>query len=233
MDVLVLDIGGTRVKVAASRAGEPQSFRSGPQLTPDALVSRVRSLTHGWTYDVVAIGYPGAVAGNSPAAEPGNLGAGWARFDFAQAFDCPVRVVNDAVLQALGAYESGRMLFLGLGTGVASALVTEHVVIPLELGCLPHVFGGTIVERLGKPALARDGKEAWRRAVLAILPLLRDSFAADYLVLGGGNAKQAGALPSHTRRGGNGDAFRGGFRLWEEVVEPHDREPPPVWRVVR
>ena len=190
-------------------------------------------MVSGWSYDVIAIGFPGAVENNAPAAEPGNLGEGWVGFDFQEALGKPVRVVNDAVMQALGGYQSGRMLFLGLGTGVGSALVTEHVVVPLELGSLPHVGGGTIAERLGRAGLARDGKGAWQRSVEDITAVLQQAFLADYVLLGGGNARELDRLPPHTRRGNNEDAFTGGFRLWEEMIEPHDRRPDPVWRVVR
>ena len=233
VDVLVIDVGGTHVKMTASGAGEARRFDSGPDLTPDALVQQVRALVSDWQYDAIVLGYPGAVDEDGPTAEPGNLGPGWVGFAFRDAFGVEVRVVNDAVMQALGAYEGGRMLFVGLGTGVGSALVTEHVVIPLELGCLPHTEGGSIVEHLGRDGLRKHGKAAWQKAVAAITPVLREALAADYVVLGGGNAKEVDPLPQHTRRGTNEDAFRGGFRLWEEVVEPHDRRPPRVWRVVR
>lgn len=233
MDVLAIDIGGTHVKLRTSSSDEARRFKSGPHLTPEAFVDHVRNIVADWTYDVIAIGFPGTVEGNAPAAEPGNLGNGWVGFDFARALGRPVRVVNDAVMQALGGYQSGRMLFLGLGTGVGSALVTEHVVVPLELGSLSHAGGGTIADRLGRAGLARSGKHAWQRAIEDITPVLRDAFLADYVLLGGGNAKELDTLPPNSRRGHNDDAFVGGFRLWEEVVEPHDREPPPVWRVVR
>jgi polyphosphate glucokinase len=233
MDVLVIDVGGTQVKLKSSRAQEARGFASGPGLTPSALLRSVREVASDWHYDAIALGYPGATNETGPAAEPGNLAAGWVGFDFAAAFGAPVRVVNDAVMQALGAYDSGRMLFLGLGTGIGSALVTEHVVIPLELGSLPHTAGGTISERLGREGLATSGKQAWQTALAAITPILREALAADYIVLGGGNAREVDPLPPDTRRGGNDDAFTGGFRLWEEVVEPHDRRPPLVWRVVR
>ena len=233
MDVLVIDIGGSHVKIMATNAGESRRFNSGGDLTPDVLVDRVRHLARDWQYEAISLGYPGAVDENGPAAEPGNLGKGWVRFDFARAFGTPVRVVNDAAMQALGGYDGGRMLFLGLGTGLGSALITEHVVVPLELGCLPYEHGETIAQRLGRHGRAKYGHEVWQRAVAAITSVLRDAFAADYVVLGGGNAKHVEPLPPHTRRGGNNDAFAGGFRLWEEMIEPHDRRPPPVWRVVR
>jgi polyphosphate glucokinase len=232
MDVLVIDIGGSHVKIKASAGAEARRFPSGPDLTPEALLHRVGRMTADWTFDVISVGYPGAVHGAVPAAEPGNLGPGWVGFDFAAAFGKPVRLVNDAVMQALGGYDGGRMLFLGLGTGLGSALVTEHVVVPLELGSLRCGGGETIAARLGKQGLSR-GKEEWRRAVAETVTMLRAAFAADTVLLGGGNAKHVEPLPDGTRRGGNGDAFTGGVRLWEETVEPHDRRPPMVWRVVR
>ena len=233
MDVLVIDVGGTHVKLKASGAVKARRFASGPDLTPKALVEQVHARAGDWQYDAIALGYPGAVDEDGPTAEPGNLGTGWVGFNFREAFGMEVRVVNDAVMQALGAYDGGRMLFLGLGTGVGSALITEHVCVPLELGCLPHMTGDTIVERLGRAGLKKHGKRAWRKSVAAITPVLREALAADYVVLGGGNAKEVDPLPPHTRRGHNTDAFRGGFRLWEELVEPHDRRSPRVWRVVR
>jgi len=233
MDVLVVDIGGTQVKMRTSAAAETRRFTSAADLGPAALVEQALQRSSDWQYQAVAIGFPGQVGDNCPVAEPGNLGTGWVGFDFERAFGKPVRVVNDAVLQALGAYDAGRMLFIGLGTGVGSALVTEHVLVPLELGNLPHPAGGTIFEWLGRDALKRLGKHAWRVALSDVVPILRDALSADYVVIGGGNAKKVDPLPANTRRGGNADAFTGGFRLWEETVEPHDRAPAKVWRVVR
>ena len=233
MDVLVIDIGGNRVKLGASGVSEPKRFKSGKTLTPATFVERVRELASDWRYDVIAVGYPGVVDENRPGAEPANLGLGWIGFDFEAAFGRPVRVVNDAVMQALGAYESGRMLFLGLGTGVGSALVTEHVLVPLELGCLPHPRGGTLFEHLGRAARKRDGDDAWQQNVREITPKLRKALSADYVVLGGGNGAKVDPLPPYSRRGGNHDAIVGGIRLWEEIVETHDHRSPHVWRVVR
>ena len=233
MNVLVLDVGGTHVKLRASGSADTRRFRSGKTLTPQAFVTLVKEVTADWRFDVVALGYPGAVDDNGPAAEPGNLAPGWVGYDFAKAFERPVRVVNDAVMQALGAYESGRMLFLGLGTGVGSALITEHVLIPLELGSLPHVGGGTVAEHLGRAARQQHGHAVWQQAVVDITPKLRAAMSADYVVLGGGNGEKLDQLPPHSRRGSNHDAIEGGFRLWEETVEPHDQEPARVWRVVR
>ena len=228
-----MDVGGTGVKLRVSASEDMHRFKSGKHLTPDDLVEKIRRLTAEWHYDVVSIGYPGAVAGGKPVAEPGNLGPGWVGFDFEAAFRRPVRVVNDAILQALGAYRSGRMLFLGLGTGVGSALVSEHVLVPLELGSLPHPSGGKLVDHLGRKARRDHGHDVWQRDVLATVTALREAMASDYVVLGGGNGRKVDPLPPMTYRGGRHDAFEGGFRLWEEYVEPHDAAPPPVWRVVR
>lgn len=233
MNVLVIDVGGSHVKIRASGAPDVHRFVSGAQLTPEALVGRVRDATRDWHYDVISLGFPGAVSAHGPRAEPGNLGDGWIGVDFEQAFGRPVRVVNDAVMQALGAYDGGRMLFLGLGTGLGSALVTEHVVVPLELGNLPFGSGETMAGRLGRQGLEANGQARWLQDIDEVTRVLRDAFSSDYVVLGGGNAEQVDPLPQGTRRGGNEDAFTGGFRLWEETVEPHDRQPPAVWRVVR
>ena len=232
MDVLVIDVGGSNVKLRVSGEPDPRSFESG-ELTPEELVARVRSATADWHFDVISLGYPGLVNDGLPAAEPGNLGPGWVGFDFKQAFRKPVRLVNDAVLQALGAYEGGRMLFLGLGTGLGSALVTEHVVVPLELGNLASGKDGTLAQRVGRKGLENSGIETWIEDVYEMVTVLRSALVAEYVVLGGGNAELVEPLPKLTRRGGNEDAFTGGYRLWEEVVEPHDREPHRVWRVVR
>jgi len=235
MDILVIDIGGSHVKLCA-RDRSACRFKSGDQLTAAMLVERVREKTRDWHYEVISIGFPGVVSNGAPSAEPGNLGGGWVGFDFEQAFGRPVRLVNDAVMQAVGAYDGGRMLFLGLGTGLGSALVTEHVVVPLELGNLPFGHGGaggTMGERVGRAALEDHGHERWSDDVHDVVDVLREAFVADYVVLGGGNAKLLEELPEAARRGGNEDAFTGGFRLWDEIVEPHDRDPHRVWRVVR
>jgi polyphosphate glucokinase len=230
--VLVIDIGGTHVKLLATDAAEPRRFESGKHLTPDAMVARVIDITAEWHYDVIALGYPGTVGRNGPLAEPGNLACGWLGFDFETAFSRPIRIVNDAVLQALGGYDGGRMLFLGLGTGVGSAFVSERVVVPLELGRLPY-GRENVGDRLGRRGRKRYGHTAWLEAVHRVTQACRLAFMADYVVLGGGNAKHVDPLPEGAQRGGNDDAFRGGFRLWEERVEPHDQEPSRAWRVVR
>jgi polyphosphate glucokinase len=232
VDVLVVDVGGSHVKLMATGARESRRFDSGPELTPEVMVDRIRELTRDWEYEAVSLGYPGAVDASGPTAEPGNLGRGWVGFDSEKAFGTPVRIVNDAVMQALGGYDGGRMLFLGFGTGLGSSLITEHVVIPLELGCLP--FGDdTLAARVGREGLKTSGREEWLRTVAEACVTLLEAFAADYVLLGGGNARKVDPLPAGARRGGNDDAFTGGFRLWEQVIEPHDRQPPPVWRVVR
>lgn len=233
MNVLVIDVGGTSVKMLATGQTEPRKFDSNPDLTPATLVRRVKEATADWDYGGITLGIPALIGPDGPEAEPGNLGDGWVGFDFAAAFAQPVRVVNDAAMQALGAYDGGRMLFLGLGTGLGSALVTDQVVVPLELGSLPFSREETMAERVGAAGLERHGEGEWDRSVRIILRVLQAAFEADYIVLGGGNAARVDPLPEHVRRGGNEDAFAGGFRLWEERVIPHDCPPAATWRVVR
>jgi polyphosphate glucokinase len=233
VNILVVDVGGSHVKVLASGQPEPRRFRSGKSLTPLALVERVGKLVADWRYEAVTLGYPGRVGPDGPEEEPGNLAPGWVGFDFATAFGRPVRVVNDAAMQAVGGYAGGRMLFLGLGTGLGSALVADRVVIPLELGRLRLGSAEPLGDRLGKKGLARQGKDAWARAVTKAVRALRDAVAADYVVLGGGNADRVRPLPEGVSRGGNQDAFAGGFRFWHDAVEPHDAPPSDAWRVVR
>jgi polyphosphate glucokinase len=233
MDVLVIDIGGSHVKLRVSGMAKTRRCKSGPTLTPAELIALVQKSTHGWPYDAVSIGFPGTVDENGARAEPGNLGKGWVGFDFEGALGRPVRVVNDAVMQALGAYAGGRMLFLGLGTGLGSALVTEHVIVPMELGSLPYGDGRTIADHVGREGLKLRGEKRWLKDVVRVTVMLREAFVADYVVLGGGNAKRVTPLPLWTRRGDNAHAILGGFRLWEDTVEPHDRPPAPGWRVVR
>ena len=232
VQVLVIDIGGSHIKLALAGREERARFDSSPDLTPSELVRKIAGELDGWSYDVVSIGYPGPVDRRGPTHEPGNLGNGWVSFDFGKAFGKPVRVVNDAVMQALGAFDGGRMLFLGLGTGVGSALVTEHVVVPLELGELPYPPGDTLTHSLGREALEERGVARWQQVVAEVVPALRRAFAADYVVLGGGNAAKLDALPPKTHAGGNEDAVIGGERLWRENIEPHDRKPSSFWRVV-
>jgi polyphosphate glucokinase len=212
--ILAVDVGGTKVKILASGETEPRKMKSGPKFCPEEMVEEVKKLAKGWRYDAVSIGLPAQVGEHGPIAEPGNLGPGWVGFDYAAAFDCPVRLVNDAAMQALGSYDGGRMLFLGLGTGVGSALICDHVLVPLELGDL-HFEEGSVSDMLGRHALDKQGKKAWRKAVFALVPPLQKAFLADYVVLGGGNAKHMGKkLPPGVRLGNNLTAFRGGYRLW-------------------
>jgi polyphosphate glucokinase len=239
--ILVIDIGGTKLKILASGQTEPRKMVSGKRLTPLRMVEAVRALAKGWAYDAVSIGFPGLVGNHGPRSEPGNLGAGWVGFDFASAFDLPVRIINDAAMQALGSYEGGRMLFLGLGTGLGSALIADFVVVPLELGQLDSKSGVKLGDVLGRRGVKRFGKVAWRAAVAEACITLSSAFCVDYLVLGGGNAKSVRELPVGVRRGNNLTAFRGGLRLWnlDDIPtlstngEMPDRPPnPPEWRVI-
>lgn len=212
--VLVVDIGGTNVKVLATGQTEPRKAPTGRGFTPAKLVETLRELTHDWQYEAITIGCPALVGPRGPRSEPGNLGPGWVGFDFAAALGKPVKMVNDAAMQALGSYEGGRMLFLGLGTGLGSALIAGHVVVPLELGRLRHDAKRTLGEALGRAGLERMGKRAWRQAVTQTVTALMGAFVADYVVVGGGNARRLKDLPPGVRRGHNLTAFRGGFRLW-------------------
>jgi len=212
--ILVIDIGGTKVKILATGQTEPRKASSGKGFTPGRLVETAQKLAADWEYEAISIGYPGLVGIHGPRSEPGNLGPGWVGFDFAAAFGMPVKMVNDAAMQALGSYEGGRMLFLGLGTGLGSALITGNVVIPLELGQLPYSGEQRIGDVLGRKGLDRLGKSDWRLAVNQVVSSLMGAFVADYVVIGGGNAKNVKGLPPGARRGHNLTAFRGGFRLW-------------------
>ncbi len=212
--ILSIDVGGSKVKFLVSGEHEPRKLPSGPKLTPPKMVEAVRKATKDWNFDAVSIGVPARVGPSGPLAEPGNLGHGWVGFDFAAAFDCPVRMANDAAMQALGSYDGGRMLFLGFGTGLGSALIADHVIIPLELGDL-QFEDATYSEVLGRAGLDHEGKKAWRKLVLTAIPPLQKAFLADYVVVGGGNAKHLPKeLPPGVRVGNNLTAFRGGFRLW-------------------
>lgn len=219
MNVLAIDIGGSHVKCLVSSRSTPRAFASGPKLTAAAMTRRVLRLTHDWAYDVVTIGYPGPVLHGAPVREPHNLGKGWVGFDFTGAFARPVRVINDAAMQALGSYEGGRMLFLGLGTGLGSALIVDGKLEALELAHLPYRKGRSFEDYVGARGLARLGKKKWRKAVLEVIEELHTALGSDYVVLGGGNARKMKTLPDYVRRGDNGRAFLGGFRLWEEQRE--------------
>ncbi len=215
MKILVVDVGGTHVKVLATGHRVPVKIVSGPTLGPRDMVHAVREATAGWTYDRVSIGYPGPVRHNKPLEDPWNLGPGWVRFDFAKAFHKPVRVLNDAAMQALGSYEGGRMLFLGLGTGLGSALVNDGAVIPLELAHLPYRAGKSYEHWIGEAGLKRLGKKRWRKHVDEVVALLSAAFLSDYVVLGGGNVRHVKRVPKGARRGTNANAFKGGYRLWK------------------
>ena len=225
MKVLTIDIGGTNVKILASGQGaaEPRKFPSGRELTPRKMASQVKELAQDWQYDVVAIGYPGRVHQGRPTADPRNLAKGWVRFNFAGAFRRPVKIINDAAMQALGSYKGGLMLYLGLGTGLGAALVVRGTVVPLELGHLPY-RNGTYESYLGVRGLKRLGKKKWQRQVEWAVASLISAINPDEVVLGGGNVKKLKALPAGCRAGHNAFAFLGGFRLWEEVEPSSTRK---------
>lgn len=210
-----MDIGGTHLKVLASGQTKRRMTDTGKQLTAAGAVTLARELARGWEYEVVSIGYPGPVRDNKPALDPVNLGTGWRGFDFKNAFECPVKVVNDALLQAVGSYEGGRMLFLGLGTGLGSALVLDNLAHPLELAHLPYRAGKSFEDYVGARGLRRLGREKWNRRVVDVVERLRAALLVDYVVIGGGNVGKLDELPHGARRGRNENAFVGGFRLWE------------------
>jgi polyphosphate glucokinase len=216
MNILAIDVGGTHVKVLATGQTEERKVVSGPTMTASGMVDAVNGMTTDWTYDVVSLGYPGPVVHAMPFKEPVNLGPGWVGFDFAAAFGRPTKIINDAAMQALGSYDGGRMLFLGLGTGLGSAMVVDGVVQPMELAHLPYTQKRTYEETVGLAALRRLGKKKWRRKVIAVIAELTDALEPDYVVLGGGNAKLLKVLPPNARLGDNANAFQGGFRLWDE-----------------
>jgi polyphosphate glucokinase len=214
VDVLAVDVGGSHVKALASNEQERRRFESGPELTPQEMVEGVLELAAGWSWDVVSVGIPAAVRGGMPIAEPVNLGKGWVGFDYEQAFGKPTKVVNDAAMQALGSYEGGRMLFLGLGTGLGSALIVDGVLEPLELGHLPF-RKKTFEDYVSARALKKRGKKEWRRMVFEVVERLSAAMQPDYVVIGGGGADELDELPPNARRGDNASAFAGGVRLWD------------------
>jgi polyphosphate glucokinase len=225
--ILVIDVGGTHVKLMISRT-EKQKFGSGPRMTPRGMVTQTKPLLTQWNFDAVSIGFPSPVRDGRILSDPKHLGKGWVGFDFEKALGKPVRIINDAAMQALGSYRGGRMLFLGLGTGLGSALIWEKTVLPLELGELPYCNGNIIEDYLGKPGLARLGEKTWHRDVEHALVQLKKSLIADYVVLGGGNAKKLDELPEGVERGHNRNAFLGGTRLWQ--VDPRTRR--PKWQIL-
>lgn len=216
MKILVIDIGGSHVKLLATGKRTPLKLPSGSDLTPKIMVAEVLNATEEWGYDVVSIGYPGPVADNHPIAEPENLADGWVRFDYEAAFKCPVKMVNDAAMQALGSYDGGRMLFLGLGTGLGSTLVRDGIVVPLELAHLPYRKGRSYEDYLGETGMKRLGVKQWSRHVADVVAMFLAALTSEYAVLGGGNVRLLEELPPNTRRGSNLNAFRGGYRLWQK-----------------
>lgn len=215
MHILVVDIGGSNVKMLATGQKERRKFSSGPELTPERMVAGVKEMTADWKYEALTLGYPAYVFHGRPVTEPRNLGPGWVRFKFEAAFGKPVKIINDAAMQALGSYDGGSMLFLGLGTGLGSAMVVDGVVEPMELAHLPY-RKRTFEDYVGLRGLERFGKKKWRRLVADVVANLRAGLEPDYVVLGGGNAKELDRLPRGCRRGDNANAFVGGFRLWDE-----------------
>lgn len=216
MRVLAIDIGGSNVKFLAQGRRDPRKFPSGPTLTPAEMVAGVLAAAADWTFDAVTIGYPGPVVQGKPLLEPRNLGRGWIGFDYEKKFGKPTRLINDAAMQALGSYEGGRMLFLGLGTGLGTTLIIDRVIAPMELAHLPYRKGHTFEDYVGDRGLERLGKRKWQRAVHDVTARLKAALVADYVVLGGGNAKKLEELPPGARLGSNAHAFTGGFRLWSE-----------------
>lgn len=214
MKILVIDVGGTHVKLLATGHKQRVEFPSGRKMTPAKMVAAVRAATAGWKYDAVSIGYPGAVVHGRPIIEPRHLGSGWVGFDLKKAFGRPVKLVNDAAMQALGSYQGRRMLFLGLGTGLGSALIVDNVLEPMELAHLPYKTNRTYEDYVGLAGLKRLGKKKWRQHVNEVVQQLKSAVQADYVVLGGGNARRLKRLPPGTRLGDNANAFKGGYRLW-------------------
>lgn len=216
MNVLAIDVGGTNIKILASGETEARKFPSGPSLTPMAMVSAVQQMAGDWQFDAISIGYPGVVKSNSIVKDPVNLGPGWAGFDFAATFAKPVKVINDAAMQALGSYDQGILLFLGLGTGLGSAVIAKGTIVPLELAHLPY-RRKTYEDYLGLRGLERLGKKRWRQHVFHGVERLITAFNPDDIVLGGGNVKKLKTLPEGCRQGDNALAFVGGFRLWDDA----------------
>src|ERR1039458_6045280 len=218
MRILVIDVGGTHVKVLATGRTKWEKMSSGPKMTPARMVAAVRAATAGWEYDAVSIGYPGPAVHGRPLSEPRHLGHGWVGFDFSKAFgDRPVKIINDAAMQALGSYKGKRMLFLGLGTGLGSALIVDGALEPMELAHLPYEKGRTYEDYVEVAALKRLGKRKWRRHVSEVVKLLQTPLEGYYVVMGGGNARLLKKLPPGSCLGDNANAFRGGYRLWSKI----------------
>ncbi len=215
MNVLVIDVGGHHVKILVTGEEASRRFESGPTMTVQEMVAGVKDSAGDWSFDVVSLGYPGPVLRGRPVSEPKNLGGGWVGFDFESAFGCPVKLINDAAMQALGSYQGGRMLFLGLGTGLGSAMIVDGVVEPMELAHLPF-RKATFEDYVGQRGLERLGKKRWRRRVIEVVETLSSALQPTDVVIGGGNAKELKDLPPNTRAGDNDNAFSGGFRLWQD-----------------
>lgn len=224
--ILVIDIGGTNVKMMISRQ-KKRKFKSGPKLTPRQMVAKIKEEIEDWKFDLISVGFPAPVRDGRILGEPKHLGKGWVRFNFEKAFGKPVRVINDAAMQALGSYRGGRMLFLGLGTGLGSTLVLRDLILPLELGDLPYRDDRIIEDFLGKPGMRELGEKEWERQVMLAVAQLKKAFIADYVVLGGGNAKKLKELPPGAELGHNRNAYLGGTRLWQN--DPRTRR--PKWKI--
>ena len=218
MKVLAIDVGGTNVKLLASGHEARRKFPSGAKMTAKIMAAEARKVTADWTYEAVSIGYPGVVLDNRILTEPHNLGRGWVGFNFEKAFNRPVKIINDAAMQALGSYKGGRMLFLGLGTGLGAAMIIDGQLQPMELAHLPY-RKGTYEDYVGLRGLHRYGKKKWRKLVADVVETLSSALEPDDIVLGGGNAKFLKLLPPKSRAGSNANAFIGGFRLWEDVTD--------------
>jgi polyphosphate glucokinase len=219
MKILVIDIGGNNVKIQSSGQTEKRKFASGPDLTPQRMVAGVKELSTDWNYEAISIGFPGPVRNNRPEYEPINLAKGdWVNFDYERAFKHPVKMINDAAMQALGSYKGDKMLFLGLGTGLGTTLIDDGHIFAMELGHLPYKKKRTFEEYIGTAGLKRTGKKKWKKNVFNVVSILKAALLPDYIVLGGGNSKQLLERPPHTYLGNNTNAFLGGFRLWDE---PH------------
>jgi predicted NBD/HSP70 family sugar kinase len=218
-NILVIDVGGTNLKVIDSNHAEPVKIPSGTAMTAERAVEAVKNATKDWGWTAISMGYPGPVRDGKLLAEPHNLGPGWVDMDFAKEFGCPIHIVNDAAMQALGSYDGGRMLFLGLGTGLGSALIIDGVLAPMELAHLPYRKGKTFEEYVGIRGLEKLGKTKWLEHVLIVIDMLRNAMVADYVVLGGGNSKRLKELPAGVKLGENSNAFLGGFRLWNEYQQ--------------
>ena len=214
LKILAIDVGGSHIKALVTGETQHRKFDSGPTLTAEEMAVGVRQMVEGWNYDVASIGYPGPVHGGKPALEPQNLGNGWVDFDYAAALGCPVRMINDAAMQALGSYEGGKMLFLGLGTGLGSTMIVADQILPMELGDMPY-RKRTFEEYVGRMGLKRLGRKRWRYCVFDVIERLTAALQPEYIVLGGGNVELLKTLPPNCRPGDNANAFKGGFRLWQ------------------